>query len=196
MFAARPRHRHLGGDRRRVDQAVRLHAVHARPGRRRPLPADRPVATCRGRCEQHLGHTFRFVELANDVNEHMPDYVVRRVIAGLNNRSQVGARSRILLLGLAYKKSTGDARETPVRRIAELLVELGAGLFIVDPHVAETRTPPGTKRIEGAPRELMAADAVLILVDHDEFDYGLLPGLDAYVLDCRRATPPGAVELL
>ena len=84
----RPRHRHLGGDRRRVDQAVRLHALHARSRRRRPLPARSTRPTCRGGCERPLGHAFRFVELANDVNEHMPDYVVRRVVALLNDAAR------------------------------------------------------------------------------------------------------------
>ena len=80
------------GDRRRVDQAVRVHALHAGAGRRRALPADRPVVPRRGGCERRLGHPFRFVELANDVNEHMPDYVVRRITALLNEHSPRGAR--------------------------------------------------------------------------------------------------------
>ena len=84
---ARPRHRRLGGDRRRLHQAVRLHALHARARGRRPLPADRPVVPVVAGEAQPRGTTFRFVELANDVNDHMPDYVVHRLImARLNQR--------------------------------------------------------------------------------------------------------------
>ena len=68
-------------------EAVRLHEVHARPRRRRPLPADRPVLPVVAGEAHRSGQPFRFVELANDVNEHMPDYVVRRVITALNRRS-------------------------------------------------------------------------------------------------------------
>ena len=135
MFAARPRHRRLGGDRRRVDQAVRVHAVHARPRRRRALPADRPVATCRGGCSSRSASTFRFVELANDVNDHMPDYVVRRLMRrrSTSRRKPVNG-ARILLLGLAYKQNTGDARESPAAaRRRSCSVDLGAEVRAVRP---------------------------------------------------------------
>ena len=67
------------------------------------------------RVKQSLGQTFRFVELANDVNEHMPDYVIRRLVAALNDRELSVKGRRILVLGLAYKKNTGDDRESPER---------------------------------------------------------------------------------
>ena len=79
--------------------------------------------------------SFRFVELANDVNNHMPDYVVRRLIEALNDRRRSVNGSRILLLGLAYKKNTGDARESPAARVAELLPGMGAEVRAADPHV-------------------------------------------------------------
>src|SRR6202041_3635634 len=63
------------------------------------------------RVKRRLGHNFRFVELANDVNDHMPDYVVRRLIAGLNRRRLAVNGCRIMILGLAYKRNTSDARE-------------------------------------------------------------------------------------
>ena len=63
------------------------------------------------RVKRALGQSFRFVELANDVNDHMPDYVVRRVIEALNRRRLAVNGSRVLLLGLSYKRNTGDARE-------------------------------------------------------------------------------------
>ena len=76
--------------------------------------------------ERRLGQTFRFVELANDVNSHMPDYVVRRVQFRLNEAERAVKGSNILVYGLSYKANTGDARETPSVPICELLVGLGA----------------------------------------------------------------------
>ncbi|MBA3653039.1 MAG: nucleotide sugar dehydrogenase, partial [Actinobacteria bacterium] len=80
------------------------------------LPIDPSYLSWRVR--DRLGHSFRFVELANDVNDHMPDFVVRRITAALNTRKQSVNGSRVLLLGLAYKKNTGDARESPALVIA------------------------------------------------------------------------------
>ncbi|MGL1760981.1 UDP-N-acetyl-D-glucosamine dehydrogenase, partial [Vibrio parahaemolyticus] len=68
-----------------------------------------------------LGTPFRFVELANDVNDHMPDYVVRRSIELLNTDKLAVNGARVLLVGLAYKKNTADIRESPGLRIMELL---------------------------------------------------------------------------
>ena len=68
---------------------------------------------------QALGRAFRFVELANDVNEHMPDYVVTRVAAKLNAERKALNGSRVLVLGLAYKKNSGDARESPAVAVVE-----------------------------------------------------------------------------
>ncbi len=79
------------------------------------------------RVERALGQSFRFVELANDINNHMPDYVVRRLMLAFNRRGLAVNGSRILLLGLAYKKNTGDARESPAVRVAELLKAHGRG---------------------------------------------------------------------
>ncbi len=90
------------------------------------------------RVQRTLGQPFRFVELANDVNDHMPDYIVRRAMAMLNTQRKSVRGSQILLLGLAYKKNTGDARESPAMRVAELLLEMGADLRGADPYVEGT----------------------------------------------------------
>ena len=94
--------------------------------------------------ERALGKSFRFVELADDINRHMPDYVVHRLMMALNERGRPVKGARILLLGLAYKKNTGDARESPAVRVAELLLALGADVRAADPHVVE-----GTRRGRG-----------------------------------------------
>ena len=91
------------------------------------------------RVERQLGHRFRFVELANDVNRGMPEYVVSRVIAMLNNVERSVKGSRILLLGLAYKPGTSDWRESPAMHIAEQLHALGADVRAHDSHVPARR---------------------------------------------------------
>ena len=120
--------------------------------------------------KRSLGQTFRFVELANDVNDHMPDYVVRRLVVALNREAKAVRGSRVLLLGVSFKKNVGDCREAPSRRIARLLADMGADLRAADPHVDATDFPPGSTPVDLSPDELAAADIVVVLVDHDAFD--------------------------
>src|SRR5205085_12614642 len=96
---------------------------------------------------------------------------------------------RILLLGLAYKRNTGDARESPSRRIAELLLALGADVRIVDRHVSDAHVPPGATRVDATVDEVAAADAVVLLVDHDDLDLDTVAAHARYVLDCRHRLP-------
>ena len=137
--------------------------------------------------EQSLGRTFRFVELANDINEHMPDYVVRRVQHMLNDAGRAVKGSNLLLFGLSYKANTGDARETPSVPICQLLLELGAKVSVVDPHVIERQFPDGVVRATGSSGDLDAADLVVYLVDHAEFDNDAIIGSGRTILDCRHA---------
>lgn len=149
------------------------------------------------RVQRTLGQSFRFVELANDINNHMPDYVVRRLVAALNERRKAVNGSTILLLGLAYKKNTGDARESPARRIAALLLEMGADVRAADPHVVEdAHVDRRVARVQPTPAQLAAADAVLLLADHDAFDLDLVLEHAGYVLDTRRRLTGPNVESL
>jgi nucleotide sugar dehydrogenase len=143
------------------------------------------------RVRRALGDTFRFVELANDVNEHMPDYVVRRIVASLNQRSLAVNGQTIVLLGLAYKRNTGDARETPSIPIVNELLALGARVQAVDPHVDEARVPAGVERVELTAEVLSNAALVVLLVDHDAFDLDLVAQHAVAVLDTRHALRPG-----
>jgi UDP-N-acetyl-D-glucosamine dehydrogenase len=147
------------------------------------------------RVKRATGRVFRFVELANDINDHMPDYVVRRLIEALNTRKQAVNGSRILLLGLAYKKNTGDARESPSRRVADLLLEMGAEVRAVDPFVVEAHVDKRITRVEPTPEEIAGADAVVLLTDHDMFTTDLALDGAKYVLDCRNQLS-GDVEQL
>ncbi|MFI8288545.1 nucleotide sugar dehydrogenase [Streptomyces sp. ms191] len=149
------------------------------------------------RVQRELGQSFRFVELANDINNHMPEYVTRRLINAFNTRRRAVNGSRVLLLGLAYKKNTGDARESPALRISQLLLDMGAELRAADPHVVEGhRVDPRLVRVELTKEELEAADAVVLLTDHDAFDYALVEQHAAFVLDCRRRLSGPRIEVL
>jgi UDP-N-acetyl-D-glucosamine dehydrogenase len=160
------------------------------------LPIDPSYLSWRVR--RSLGHSFRFVELANDVNDHMPDYVVRRLIAALNRRRLPVNGSRVLLLGLAYKANTSDARESPAMVVADRLLSMGAVVHAADPHVVESpHIDNRIVRVDLSADELAAADAVVLLMDHDTFDYELVARSARYVLDCRRRLVAGAdIEVL
>jgi len=148
------------------------------------------------RVKRALGETFRFVELANDVNDHMPDYVVRRVIFALNRYGKALSGSRVLLLGLAYKKNTGDARESAGAAVAERLLALGATVCACDPHVVEPVIDERVTRVDLTEEEVAGADAVILLVDHDVFDYELVERCARLVLDTRHRLRGGAVDTL
>ena len=139
--------------------------------------------------KRRLGQSFRFVELANDVNEHMPDYVVRRLFNALNDQVKAIKGSRILLLGISFKANVGDWRESPSHRVAQLLADLGADLVAADPHVTPDRFPPGATHVEASAEELAAADAVVLLVDHAAFDPSLVLSHARYVLDTKGHLP-------
>jgi nucleotide sugar dehydrogenase len=116
------------------------------------------------------GHAFRFVELANDVNRHMPEYVARRIVLLLNRHSLAVNGRRILLLGLTYKAGASDFRESPSLALADRLLALGADLRAADPHVpAERAGEFPFPLVEYSAAEVAAADLVVVLVDHPEF---------------------------
>jgi len=146
--------------------------------------------------ERRLGQTFRFVELANDVNSHMPDYVVRRVQFRLNEAERSVKGSKVLVYGLAYKANTGDARETPSVPICELLSGLGAVVSVVDPHVDDRQFPAGVIRVDDTDAAIEEADLVLFLVDHAEFDGARIARLGKVVIDCRHALVGPDVEYI
>ncbi len=148
------------------------------------------------RVKRALGLSFRFVELANDVNDHMPDYVIRRLVMALNEQQRSMNGSRILLLGLAYKKNTGDARESPSTRIIELLLGMGCDVRVADPHVATRHLDTQVINVEATREELDAANAVVLLVDHDIFDYDAIAATNTFILDTRHRLSGATVEYL
>lgn len=145
---------------------------------------------------RQLGHAFRFVELANDINDHMPDYVVRRLLMSLNNVGKPLKGSRILMVGLAYKKNTGDVREAPSLRIRELLEEFGAIVLGVDDLVEDHHWPKEMLRGTLDAETVSKSDAVLLVTDHDYLDLNILDNSDVPVLDTKNALKGASVEHL
>jgi nucleotide sugar dehydrogenase len=156
------------------------------------LPVDPSYLSWKVR--RSLGMPFRFVELANDINEHMPDYVVRRLMLAFNRTGRAMRGANVLLLGLAYKRNTGDAREAPGTVIAQLLAALGAEVRIADPHLHGGST--AFEVVEATPELLSTTDAVVIVTDHDAFDYELVQRHAAFVLDTRNRVSGPNVEQL
>jgi nucleotide sugar dehydrogenase len=138
------------------------------------------------RVERQLGQRFRFVELANQVNRDMPDYVVSRVVALLNDQEKSVKGSRVLLLGLAYKSGTSDWRESPAMRVAQRLQALGARIAAHDTHVP-VDAPLGIaiERVDCTKEQLQAADLVLLCVDHPDLPYEQIAEHARLVLDTR-----------
>ncbi|HEX5616193.1 MAG TPA: nucleotide sugar dehydrogenase [Acidimicrobiia bacterium] len=148
------------------------------------LPIDPSYLSWRVR--RLAGHGFRFVELANDVNEHMPDYVVQRVTLLLNKHGLAVNGARIVLLGLTYKASTSDFRESPSLVVAERLAGLGAQVVGVDPHIPPALTDRvGMPLVDATPAELAGADLVVVLVDHPEFDWDAVCAHARLVFDAK-----------
>jgi UDP-N-acetyl-D-mannosaminuronic acid dehydrogenase/UDP-N-acetyl-D-glucosamine dehydrogenase len=143
-----------------------------------------------------LGRTFRFVEIANDVNDNMPAYVVSRVVEHLNRRRLAVNGSNVLLVGLSYKRNSGDARESPATAVARRLADLGAHLRAVDPLIAPSEAPERVQLVECTPETVAAADVVVVLADHDDVDWDLLERHGERVLDTRNRLSNPAVDRL
>ncbi|GED37931.1 UDP-N-acetyl-D-glucosamine dehydrogenase [Microbacterium oxydans] len=158
------------------------------------LPVDPSYLSWQVR--RKLGRSFRFVELANDVNDHMPDYVAQRSMELLNEDQRSLNGSTILLVGLAYKRDTADIRESPSLRLIELLTSFGASIRGADRHVESHRWPAAVERVELSAAEVEAADLVILVTDHSDFDLTLLHESPTPVLDTKgRLSGPRVVRL-
>ena len=148
------------------------------------------------------GYEARFIHLADEINRSMPDYVVELAAEALNQARCCLNGARIFALGVAYKRGVGDTRESPALEILGKLRDKGADVSYADPHVPAV-TLGGTvlKAVEPTDQELAAADCVLVLTDHPEFDYRRIVEVARLVIDTRNATPrmptpPGRVVRL
>ena len=133
-----------------------------------------------------LGLPFRFVELAQEINQRMPLYVADRAAEVLNYRGKPLKGARILLLGVTYKRDIADTRESPAPAVARKLSMRGARLTYHDPYVPEWRVDglplPRAEDLESA---VKAADLVILLQDHAAYDQDLITRAATLVLDTR-----------
>lgn len=136
--------------------------------------------------------TTRFIELAGEINTAMPDHVVEGVAAALDQRGKPLSQSRILILGVAYKRDVGDTRESPALRIIELLKRRGVQVEYNDPHVPSlSKSRKYDFGLESVPlnsENLKRFDCVLIVTDHRSYDYPWLVRESSLVVDTRNAT--------
>lgn len=137
----------------------------------------------------HLGRPFKFAELADEVNNSRPDYVVQRAAAMLNDQQKAVNGSKILILGTAYKPNVGDVRESPALPIVKGLQERGAQVTVTDPHVDHWDLSD-FMTIEEFPSYLKAFDLVILVTDHDAFDYDKIAEAAPTILDCRNRLQP------
>jgi UDP-N-acetyl-D-mannosaminuronate dehydrogenase len=100
----------------------------------------------------------------------------------------------MLVLGLAYKKNVGDCRESPAILVAEALRKLGAEVRAVDPYAEPSQVPAGLTTVELTEDEVARADAVMVLTDHDVFDYRMVEKVGSYVFDTRNRCSGSHVE--
>lgn len=158
------------------------------------LPVDPSYLSWQVR--RKLGKSFRFVELANDVNDHMPDYVVQRLMTLLNTSGKALNGSTVLIAGLAYKKNTGDIREAPSLRLVELLHEYGAKVLAVDSHVEANRWPHDVEPVNVSHETLGRTDVAILVTDHDDLDLRDLTSSGVPILDTKNILFGAAVTKL
>ena len=134
----------------------------------------------------------RFIELAGEINTAMPRHVVEKLAEALDRRlGKALSRSRVLIIGLAYKKNVPDIRESPSLRLLELLLERGADAAYHDPFIAEIPKTREYGHLKGRrsepldPATVAAFDAVVIATDHDAIDYAALERDAPLIIDTR-----------
>ncbi len=138
-----------------------------------------------------LNYKARFIELAAEVNTAMPDFVVDRVAYALNDVERSVKGSRVLVIGMAYKRDIDDVRESPALDVMRLLQARGADVHYHDPYVPELRPQgdaPGASSVELTDEELRAADCVVIATDHSCIDFERVIRESKLVFDTRNAT--------
>jgi UDP-N-acetyl-D-glucosamine dehydrogenase len=140
-----------------------------------------------------FGMPTRFIELAGEINTSMPKYVVHRVMEALNDAGKPVKGSKVLILGVAYKKDVDDPRESPSFELMELLGEAHAVLSYNDPHVPTMpkmrhHRLPAMASVPLTADSLAAQDCVLIATDHSAYDYDFIVAHARLVVDTRNAT--------
>lgn len=135
-----------------------------------------------------LNYTARFIELAAEINSHMPDYVVGKVSDALNDESKAVKGSKILILGVAYKPNVSDVRESPAIDLIHLLQEKGALVSFHDPYVNDLSEEGFLQQSVALTEPILAnADCVVIVTHHDSYDWSFVKDHASLIVDTRHA---------
>lgn len=162
------------------------------------IPIDPFYLTWKAR---EYGLHTRFIELSGEVNQAMPEYVLSKLMDGLNDSGKALKGSKVLVLGIAYKKNVDDMRESPSVEIMELIEAKGGIVAYSDPHVLvfpKMREHHFQLRSEALTADNLARfDAVVLATDHDKFDYELIKQHAKLIVDSRgkyRAPAPHIIK--
>lgn len=138
---------------------------------------------------REYGLYTRFIELSGEVNRAMPEYVVSKLMDGLNESGKSLKGSKVLVLGIAYKKNVDDMRESPSVEVLDMIRKKGAQVDYSDPHVSHfpgfTDYPFKLSSVSISSELLESYDAVVLTTDHDRFDYELLLSASSLIIDTR-----------
>jgi UDP-N-acetyl-D-glucosamine dehydrogenase len=149
------------------------------------IPIDPFYLTWKAR---EFNYHTRLIEVAGEINNEMPEFVVDRMMKILNRYGKALKGAKVAVLGVAYKKDIDDYRESPVLEIVKLLEKYGADFQTVDPHIQSFKVDGKEyETVEFTPELLESADLVLITTDHTAFDYELIAEKSKVVFDTRNA---------
>lgn len=162
------------------------------------IPIDPFYLTWKAR---EYGVNTRFIELAGEVNSHMPDYVIGKTVLALNGNGRSIKDSKVLILGISYKKNVDDMRESPSVEVMDRLHKLGADIAYSDPHVAVFPHIPGHHcfNLSSTPitaETLAGFDCVVLTTDHDKFDYPLIAEHAKLIVDTRGRFRDGSPKVV
>lgn len=137
----------------------------------------------------------RFIELAGEINDNMPYYIVDMVIKALNSHKKALNGSKVLVIGVAYKPNVADPRESPALKIIPELERLGAEVEYYDPYINEIKIGKNCRSIQLTEGKIKDSDCVLILTDHDNMDYNLINTYSKLIVDTRNALRKRGIEI-
>ena len=138
---------------------------------------------------KEFGVKTKFIELAGEINSQMPQWVIDKIIDALNSKQMSINKSKILILGIAYKKDVNDTRESPSLEIIKILKNLGSYVEYSDPYVPEIlnlrKYKFKMKNIKISPTKISTYDAIVIATDHSDFDYEMILKNAKIIIDTR-----------
>lgn len=133
-----------------------------------------------------LNYNARFIELASEVNTQMPEYCVYRIVGVLNRHQKCVNGTKVLLIGLTYKKDSSDVRESPALDIMRLLEKGGAQVDYSDPYVSQLSVDDVVKKsVSLEPATIQEYDLLVMVTDHSDFDYAMIQKSAQLIFDAR-----------